>query len=72
MQRIRLVLLIVLVRVYPDYPLDRRSSGACPGGGTLRCSLQRGFGFVGRESARAGDVPAVDHGEARHLACQCG
>jgi len=59
-------------RVCPDYLLDRRSSGACPGGGTLRCSLQRGFSFVGREGARAGDVSAVDHGEARHLACRCG
>jgi len=52
--------------------LDHCSSGACPGSGTLRCSLQRGFGFVGREGARAGDVPAVDHGKAHHLACRCG
>jgi len=72
MQRIRLVLLIVLVRVCPDYPLDCRSSGACSGGGTLCCLLQRGLGFIDRESTRAGDVPAVDHGEARHLACRCG
>jgi len=57
-------------RVCPDYLLDCRSSGACPGGGTLRCSLQRGFSFVGREGARARDVSAVDHGEAPAAAAQ--
>jgi len=52
--------------------LDRCSSGACPGCGTLRCSLQRGSSLVGGEGTRAGDVPAVDHCKTRHLACRCG
>ena len=52
--------------------VDCCSSGACPGRGALCCSLQCRLGVIDREGARAGDVPAFDHGEARHLACRCG
>jgi len=55
-----------------DYLLDCRSAGSCTGGGALCRSFQRSLSFIGREGVRARDIPAVDHGEARHLACRRG
>jgi len=58
--------------LWTDRFLDCCSAGLCTGGGALRCLFQRCSGVIGREGARAGDVPAVNHGKACHLACQCG
>jgi len=52
--------------------LDCCSAGTCPGCGALSYLLQHSLGFVDREGSKTGDVPAVDHGEASHLACRYG
>jgi len=72
MQRIRLVILIILLAYDLIAFLDCDSAGTCTRGGALCCSFQHSLSFVGGEGVRAGDVPMVDHGKAHHLTCRCG